>query len=42
MLVQLHRFIKKAGTTIEYGVVALGILLAIITVVDQLGAILPK
>ena len=42
MLAQLRRFIEKAGTAIEYGVVALGILLAIITVVDQLGAILPK
>jgi Flp pilus assembly pilin Flp len=42
MLVHLWRFIKKAATTIEYGVVATGIGLAIITLVDRLGSILPN
>jgi Flp pilus assembly pilin Flp len=42
MFVRFQRLIKKAATTIEYGVVAAGIGLAIITIVDRLGTMLPQ
>ena len=42
MFVRFRRRIKKASTTIEYGVVAAGIGLAIITIVDRLGTMLPQ
>jgi Flp pilus assembly pilin Flp len=42
MLAKLRRFIKKAATIIEGGVIAAGIVLAIITVVGQLSTILTK
>jgi Flp pilus assembly pilin Flp len=42
MFVRFRRLIKKASTTIEYGVVAAGIGLAIITIVDRLDTTLPQ
>ena len=42
MFVRFRRLIKKASTTMEYGVVAAGIGLAIITIVDRLGTMLPQ
>ena len=42
MFVRFRRRIKKASTTIEYGVVAAGIGLAISTIVDRLGTMLPQ
>ena len=42
MFVRFRRLIKKASTTVGHGVVAAGIGLAIITIVDRLGTMLTQ